>query len=132
MPPATHSFANVLPFRDNMSVIVSGGNIPAERRQRFRYRLGLNVRFGSSRAGSCFSGEGIIINMSSGGVLVASNDQPPVGELVEMRIEWPSLLDGIVPLQLIAMGRILRRGPARFAAAFQRHEFRTMKSSGQS
>jgi hypothetical protein len=132
MPPSTRSFSNVLPFREDLRALVSGGNIPAERRQKFRYRLDLNVRFGPSRAGSSLCGEGIIVNMSSGGVLIASSDQPAVGELVEMRIEWPSLLDGIIPLQMIAMGRIVRRGPARFAAAFQRHEFRTMKSSAQS
>lgn len=67
--------------------------------------------------------------MSSGGVLVASSNQPPVGELVEMRIEWPWLLEGRIPLQLVALGRILRRGSLDFAAAFERHEFRILKSS---
>jgi hypothetical protein len=106
--------------------------MPAERRQKFRYPLDLNVRFGASRAPAGMSGEGVIVDMSSGGVLIASRDQPQVGELVEMRIEWPSLLDGRVPLQLIALGRILRQGPSRFAAAFERHEFRTMRRSRQS
>lgn len=103
-----------------MRDIVAGWNIP-ERRQRSRYSLKLAVRFGSS--------EGTIVNMSSGGVLIASNNQPPVGELVEMRIEWPSLLDRRIPLQLIVLGRILRRGPSRFAAALERYEFRTMRRS---
>ena len=102
-----------------MRDIAAGWNISADRRQRYRYSLKLGVRFGSS--------EGMIVNMSSGGVLIASSNQPPVGELVEMRIEWPSLLDGRIPLQLIAMGRILRQGPSRFAAALERYEFRTVK-----
>ncbi len=132
MPASTHTFSNVLPFREPLSVIAGGRNVPAERREKFRYRLNLSVRFGSSGAGSSLSGEGTIVNMSSGGALIASGDQPLVGELVEMRIEWPSLLDGRIPLQLIVLGRILRRGPSRFAAAFERHEFRTMQRSGQS
>jgi PilZ domain len=131
MPASTPSLLNVLPFREQLNVIVGGRNTPAERRNRFRYSLDLSVRFGSAGPGARFFGQGIIVNMSSGGVLVASSHQPPVGELVELRIEWPSLLDGRVPLQLIAMGRILRRGPARFAAALERYEFRT-KRSGQS
>jgi len=125
MLASTHSLARVLPFREeHVRDIVAGWNIATERRQKYRYSLKLGVRFGSS--------EGMIVNVSSGGVLIASRHQPPVGELVEMRIEWPSLLDGRIPLQLIVRGRILRRGPSRFAAAFERHEFRTVKRSGQS
>jgi hypothetical protein len=132
MPASTHSFANILPFRsEHLSAIVNNRNIPAERRRKFRYSLDLGVRFDCSDAGACISGVGIVVNMSSGGVLVASSNQPPVGALVEMRIEWPSLLNGRIPLQLIAIGRILRRGPALFAATFVRHEFRTMKRPGQ-
>jgi hypothetical protein len=131
MPASTPSFSNVLPFREHLSVIAGGRNDPAERREKFRYRLNLGVRFGSSGEGSGLSGEGMIVNISSGGVLVASSDQPPVGEFVEMRIDWPSLLDGRIPLQLIVVGRILRQGPSRFAATFKRHEFRTMQRSGR-
>ncbi len=72
------------------------------------------------------------MNLSSGGVLVASQHQMNEGALVEMRIEWPLLLDGKTPLQLIAVGRVLRHGISHFAAAFERYEFRTMKSAIQS
>ena len=124
----TNSFARTRRYTDNhLIAIPAGRNIPTERRQRFRYRLGLSVRFAPSGDGSSMSGKGMIVDMSSGGVLITSGDQPPVGELVEMRIEWPSLLDGRIPLQFIAMGRILRHGPSGFAAAFERHEFRTLK-----
>jgi hypothetical protein len=67
--------------------------------------------------------------MSSGGILVVSQHAIVVGELVELRIEWPLLLDGRIPLQLIATGRVLRGGTFHFAAAFERHEFRTLRSS---
>jgi hypothetical protein len=48
---------------------------------------------------------------------------------MEMSMEWPSLLDGRVPLQLFAVGRVLRRGSSYFAAAFERYEFRTVSSN---
>ena len=70
-------------------------------------------------------GKGWAVNMSSGGVLVASKNPFIVGTLVEMSIEWPSRLEGRIPLQLIATGRVLRGGASFFAASFERHEFRT-------
>jgi hypothetical protein len=57
------------------------------------------------------------------GILVASHRQVIVGALVELSIEWPSLLHGSFPLQLIAVGRVLCREASHFAATFERHEF---------
>lgn len=108
------------------------GLIQAERRFKPRYRLDLNVRF-RCLSGSFFSGAGQALNLSSGGILVASpkpvtQDAIIVGALLEMRIEWPSLLDGKVPLQLIAVGRVVRRRAAGFAATFEQYKFRTASS----
>ncbi len=112
--------------------VAVGGLIRAERRFKPRYRLDLNVRF-RCLSGSFFSGWGQTLNLSSGGMLVASRkpvsgDEISVGALVEMRIEWPSLLDGKVPLQLIAVGRVVRRRAAGFAATFEQYKFRTASS----
>ncbi len=101
----------------------------AERRQRYRYPLDLGVRFRCPAGESCVSGHGLAVNLSSGGVLVASRHQMNVGARVEMSIEWPLLLDGKTPLQLLAVGWVLRRGDFHFAATFDRYEFRTLKSS---
>ena len=132
MSASTRPLGRVLPFREeHLSVIPGGRAFPEERRQKVRYHLDLRVRFCPSFTESRLSGSGTIINISSGGVLVASSSQPLVGELVEMRIEWPLLLNGRIPLQLMAMGRVVRRGPSRFAASFERHEFRTMKRSSE-
>lgn len=125
--------AKILPVREELLTdIESSWNSPAERRRRVRYSLNLAVRFGTSGEGAPLFGEGKIVNMSSRGVLIASSEQPRMGELVELRIEWPSLLDGMIPLQLIAVGRILRHGTGRFAAALERHEFRTVRRASQS
>jgi hypothetical protein len=123
------SFAKVLSFPEvHFSKTVSSGPILDERRLRFRYPLDLRVRFQSSVAGAPFSGAGLAVNVSSGGVFVASHHPVVIGALVEMSIEWPSKLDGTIPLQLVAVGRVLRHGVAHFAASFDRHEFRTLRS----
>jgi hypothetical protein len=129
MAASIHSFARVLPFSgEQRSSLVPDWPKPAERRLKFRYPLGLTIRFRSSSPVS-FSGQGTAVNLCSGGVLVASEQQITVGALVEMSIEWPSMIDGRIPLQLTAVGRILRReiccGESRFAATFERYEFRT-------
>ena len=103
--------------------------LAVERRIAVRYTLELGVRFRSLSQTSPFSGTGRVINASRGGVLVASLDTIRVGAQVEMTIEWPFLLDGRIPLQLIASGRILRRGASDFAATIERYVFRTVRSS---
>jgi hypothetical protein len=108
--------------------------LSAERRVKFRYPLGLSVRFSSLSRHALFSGAGHAMNLSSEGVFVVFQHivpevAVPLGARVEMRIAWPTRLHGRIPLQLLAVGRIVRWGPSSFAATFRRHEFRTLKSS---
>lgn len=81
------------------------------------------------------SGAGRTLNVSSGGVLVLCQHIPlneiSVGARLELSIEWPSLLLGKIPLQLVAQGRILRVGVSVFAATFEKHQIRTRKISIQ-
>src|SRR5579863_6838088 len=101
----------------------------AERRSNRRYPLDLGVRFRSPAGG--FTGVGRTVNLSSGGVLVDcqhATDQIGAGAQIEISIEWPLTLDGGVPLQLVAVCRVRRLGPSVFAAAFLRHQFRTLKA----
>ena len=119
MPTSTLALASIRSFRE-------------ERRSKLRYPLDLNVRF-RPLSGSRFSGAGRAVNVSSGGILVVSRHvvsqhELCVGVRVEMSIDWPSLLDGRTPLQLCAVGRVVRRRAADFAASFERYQFRTMRS----
>jgi hypothetical protein len=123
MPTSTHAFAGIFSSAGGTQrAKVAGRLLLGERRLRSRHPLDLRVRFRFSSAGSHFSGTGVAVNMNSGGILVASKHQVIVGTLVELSIEWPSLLHGRIPLQLIAMGRVLRREASHFAATFERHE----------
>ena len=98
---------------------------------KLRYPLDLTVRYRCRSVGPLLLGEGLAVNISSGGVLVASQHEMSVGAAVDLSIEWPALLDGRTPLQLMAFGRVLRSGDGHFVASVEKHEFRTMKSDRQ-
>jgi hypothetical protein len=117
---------NIVPIHRG---VASSARTQTERRFKERYAVDLSVRF-RPLSGSFFQGAGHVVNVSSGGVLVvshhtASRQEFPVGALLEMRIAWPALLDGTVPLQLIAVGRVVRYRTSGFAATFERYQFRT-------
>ena len=130
MSASIHSFARVLSFPgERRTSLVANEPTGEERRLKFRYPINLSVRFRSSSTESSFSGAGLVLNLSSGGVLVASKHRATEGALVELSIEWPSRLDGRIPLRLIAVGRVLRQAESHFAATLERYEFRTVKIS---
>jgi hypothetical protein len=137
MKTSTNPFVRIRSFsEEHHAAVRARGPIPAERRLKPRYPLNLAVHFRSLSEGSLFSGAGRVVNASSSGILVTwqspvSEREIRVGVKVEVSIEWPSLLDGRTHLQLIAVGRIVRRGASDFAIRFVRHEFRTLRNSTQ-
>ena len=98
-----------------------------ERRFKARYPLELNVRYHTFGKTTIISGEGRTVNFSSSGVLVASADKPNDGARLKLTIEWPSLLNGTTPLQLVTFGRVVRTDASGFAVALEHYQFRTMK-----
>jgi hypothetical protein len=65
--------------------------------------------------------------MGSGGALVACPHELRADTRIELNIEWPSQLDGRVPLQLFVVGRVARCEASRFAVTLVRHQFRTAR-----
>ena len=96
-----------------------------ERRSRVRYPRELNVRFRTLGESYPLGGIGLVVNISSSGVLVAYEEEISVGTMVELNIEWPALLDGRVPLLLVAIGTVVRCEIIRFAVPLERYHFRT-------
>jgi hypothetical protein len=96
-----------------------------ERRSKARYPIVLKVHY-RSLGRKLHLGEGQAVNLSSGGALVHSRHELAVGEVLEVCIEWPSLLDGSIPLQLVAVAGVVRCGPSSFAVRFRRYQFRTL------
>jgi len=105
---------------------------PLERRSKIRYPVSLNVKYRTVGRSNRISGVGRTLNMSSGGLLIAADQRTEVGAKIELNVEWPSLLDGAVPLQLVAVGRVVRCLESGFALSFTQYQFRTMSRKLQS
>ena len=97
-----------------------------ERRSRVRYPVQLTVRYRTMGRKKHFNGIGQTLNMSSAGLLVAATHEVSAGARMEVNIEWPLLLDGTVPLQLVAVGKVVRCADSSFAVSFAQYQFRTM------
>ena len=105
-----------------------------ERRSKARYPVKLTVRYRTVGRTLGVNGVGQTLNMSSGGLLVSADQDFSAGLRLEVNVEWPLLLDGAVPLQLVAHGKVVRCGDSTFALSFAQYQFRTMgrilKTSG--
>jgi hypothetical protein len=99
---------------------------PLERRSKIRYPVSLNVKYRTLGRSNRISGTGRTMNMSSGGLLIAADQRTEVGAKIELNIEWPSLLNGQTPLQLVAVGKVVRSLESGFALSFSQYQFRTL------
>lgn len=108
-------------------------NGASERRVKCRYPLELNVRYQAvSAVGGAISGVGQTVNMSSGGMFMACPGNIPEGTRLKTFVEWPSLLNGTTPLQLIMVGTVVRSTPLGVSIAFESYQFKTMGRARQS
>jgi hypothetical protein len=126
-------------FKDQQAILhlvrsPHGQPLQAERRITYRYPLELGIDFRIVSGTSIYSGVGRAVNMSSGGVLIVTEEVDPlqgpyVGGTVEMSFEWPPRRDGEISLYLFAVGPIVRRTMGEFAATIERYQFRTTRNS---
>lgn len=110
---------------------VAGGSrsaIRLERRLKARYPVQLPARYRTLERGIEFAGVGLTVNMSSGGLLVTCRHEFKLGARMEVQVDWPSLLESTIRLQLVTSGRVVRSAPSAFAIEFASHQFRTMRS----
>ena len=97
-----------------------------ERRVKSRYPLELNVRYQTMGAAGPVAGVGQTMNMSSSGMFLACASNVPEGARLKLYIEWPSLLNGTTPLQLITVGTVVRANEIGISVVFESYQFRTM------
>jgi len=97
-----------------------------ERRVKSRYPLELNVRYQTMGAAGPVAGAGQTVNVSSSGMFLACPSNVPEGSRLKMFIEWPSLLNGTTPLQLITVGTVVRCTEIGISVVFESYQFRTM------
>lgn len=94
------------------------------RRGAERYSIQRDVRWRLKADRTRDTAAGRTLNISSSGVLFASDISVPVGKLVEVAISWPVSPDGEGELQLIASGRVVRCAAGQVAVHFDHREFR--------
>jgi len=104
-------------------------NVVFERRSKSRFPLRLSVRYRTVSGGPALVGVGRTVNISSRGLLIAS-EQPQVttGARLQLTVDWPPLLHGITPLQLVVYCRVTRCFPEEFAVEMDQYQFRTKRA----
>lgn len=98
-----------------------------DRRANRRYGLRLNLRWKVIRRRQIAeTGDGVTIDVSSGGILFEADRPLPIGLAVELSVAWPVLLHNVAQLQLVVSGRVVRSRDGCTALQMMKHEFRTV------
>jgi hypothetical protein len=111
-----------LPVAESSDDRRASNRLPIERDVRYK------VLGGKKRVKQ--AGSGKTINMSSAGVLFTTESTLEEGQLVELAVSWPTLLNDVVPLKLVADGRLVRIEEKRAVIAIEKYEFKTRGTSG--
>ena len=96
---------------------------PVYHERRSMWRFPIRRAVGYTQDGKV--GAGTTIDISSGGLLLAVNEPPLLGELIQLSVDWPAELDYRIRLKLLVTGRVVRVEGANAAIAIDRYEFRT-------
>jgi hypothetical protein len=102
-----------------------------ERRASTRFPLTLEVHYAVS--GPCGvpveTGSGRTIDLSSSGLRFTADRPLLTGQTLDVSIDWPVLLNGVVQLQLVMLGVIVRTRGTTTAVKTQRYAFKTRGDS---
>ena len=98
----------------------------SDRRASDRFPIERDVRYKVlSKKTADEIGVGKTVNMSSSGVLFATDQFLVPGRRLELAISWPAQLNSKVALKLVARGRVVRCEEGMAAIEIQQYEFRT-------
>ena len=104
--------------------------LPTDRRHSDRFPIERDVRFRVlNKRGGEETGDGKTLNISSSGVLFTSEQMLLPGRRLELSISWPVQLNDLVPLKLVARGRVVRFEEGQAAIEIQQYEFRTQANA---
>jgi len=104
--------------------------IPRERRGGRRFPIEQGVQYKVRKGKELKVGSGRTIDISSGGVLFTTWHDLERGDVVEVSMDWPALLDSRCHLKLVIVGNVVRAGAGVAAITRARHEFRTQGTNG--
>jgi hypothetical protein len=110
----------------------STGMYHSERRVHQRYPISLEVEYQLLDAtGVKRKGIGRTVNISSSGILVHLEENQSNVNSIQLSVKWPFLLDGLVPLQWIVRGNIVRADGDSLAVEVINHAFHTAGKEGR-
>jgi hypothetical protein len=102
-----------------------------DRRETSRFPVREDVRYRLLHArGMPANGVGHTLDIGSGGIRFTTEERLPIGRLVELAMNWPVRLDGVCPLQFVAVGKVVRSDATKAVVQIERYEFKTRGSSG--
>jgi hypothetical protein len=99
--------------------------IHGDRRGDRRYYVEIPLRFSYSSEGISYLGAGKASDLSRGGVRFQTDCAPPDGVEVELRLEWPFLLQDVCPLELVIRGEVMHTASRGTIVKMHHYEFRT-------
>ena len=98
-----------------------------DRRKSERFPIKLEVRYKLSDARN-ISGAGKTVNMSGRGVLFTTESTLSERQSIELAVNWPAKLNDAIPLQLVALGHVVRADETQAAIIIEQYEFKTRRS----
>jgi len=97
-----------------------------DRRATDRFPLENDVRYKLLEAKRIAqTGQGRTRNISSSGILFTTEARLPLGQRIELAVDWPAKLNEHCGLKLVALGKIVRSSHDVAAINIEKYDFRT-------
>ena len=100
--------------------------LTTEWRSRPRYQLNLELQFSFRRGQRTYHGTGRTRDLSDKVICFESDQELPRGVQLELCIAWPFPLQGMLPLEMIVHGALLRQQRGLAVLRLEDFEFRTL------
>jgi hypothetical protein len=98
--------------------------IQGDRRAEKRYAYAMPLRFQVTSGEPC-AGAGRTGDLGRKSILFQTDVPPPKDAEIELRVDWPFLLQNVCELELYVWGRVLRSDCRGTVVVMRRYEFRT-------
>jgi hypothetical protein len=99
--------------------------IHGDRRGDRRYAHEMELQFSYTLLGATYFGSGLTADLSRMAVRFVTDNPPPPGADVELRIAWPFLLQNVCPLELVVRGIASATSARGTILEMNHYEFRT-------
>jgi len=107
--------------------------IHGDRRADRRYAFEMPFRYSYRDGSGTHTGAGCTQDLSGGGIRFITGSALTPGAEIELRVNWPFLLQNVCPMELLVWGKVVRSGSFGTVVSMAKHEFRTCgtRSFGQ-